>query len=191
LSFIFVKIDLLKALIKQYRPVIRFVLVFFGSYTLLAGLYGFYLNTSDLAPGKPDMITGLVARQTQAVIQSLGYQVEIAASQKRPALNVSLNGLHVVNVVEGCNAVSVIILFIAFVLAFWRGFWRTLLFVFAGATLIYALNIVRIALLAIAIYEYPEWTDFLHGVLFPLLIYGLVFVLWVLWTRQLLVQQKA
>jgi len=47
--------------------------------------------------------------------------------------------------------------------------------------LIYAMNIIRIALLTIAIYERPEHTELLHGTVFPAVIYGTVFLLWLGW----------
>ncbi|MGO3238755.1 MAG: hypothetical protein ACTIKA_10935 [Psychroflexus halocasei] len=42
---------------------------------------------------------------------------------------------------------------------------------------------MRIALLSIAIFEYPQYTDFLHTTLFPAFIYGVVFILWFVWVR--------
>lgn len=180
----------MKSLIRQYRPVLKFVLVFFGSYAVLAALYGIFLGVSNSGPARPDAITQLVARQTGAVMQSFGYSTDLIVSSTRPAINMIIEGRHLVNVVEGCNAVSVIILFTAFVLSFARGFWSTAVFVFAGATLIYSVNILRIALLTVAIYHYPDLNGFFHDILFPLIIYGLVFGLWVIWTRQLLIKKK-
>jgi len=43
------------------------------------------------------------------------------------------------------------------------------------------LNIFRIALLTTGLYKYPEYGTFLHDILFPLVIYGVVFLLWVFW----------
>jgi exosortase family protein XrtF len=90
----------------------------------------------------------------------------------------------VARVVEGCNAFSVIILFIAFVFAFKGTFKKTLLFIFIGSVLIYALNVIRIAVIAIALFHYPQHEHLLHGVVFPLLIYGIVFLLWVVWVNK-------
>jgi exosortase family protein XrtF len=46
------------------------------------------------------------------------------------------------------------------------------------------LNVIRIALIAIALYHYPEQEHLLHGVVFPLFIYGVVFLLWVIWVNK-------
>ena len=100
-----------------------------------------------------------------------------------PHMKLIINNRYTANIIEGCNAVSVILLFVAFVLAFAQQFKKTMLFLLAGITLIYSINLVRICILAIALYEYPEQGDFLHGVVFPGIIYGMVFLLWVLWVK--------
>ena len=38
-----------------------------------------------------------------------------------------------------------------------------------------------IALLSYALYYYPTYEELLHGTVFPLFIYGVVFLLWVFW----------
>ena len=101
-----------------------------------------------------------------------------------------VEGVWVGRIIEGCNAISIIILFAAFIISFAVSFKRTLVFLFAGATLIYAVNIVRIAILAIALYQYPQYQEILHTVVFPGIIYSLVFVLWVVWVRNLNLDKK-
>jgi exosortase family protein XrtF len=72
------------------------------------------------------------------------------------------------------------ILFAAFVIAFTGKLKKTLLFILIGITIIHILNILRIALLTMALYYYPASQHLLHGVIFPLIIYGVVVVLWVI-----------
>ena len=43
--------------------------------------------------------------------------------------------------------------------------------------MIYILNIFRIILLSILMYYYPNLEHFFHGIVFPLIIYGAVFIL--------------
>lgn len=58
------------------------------------------------------------------------------------------------------------------------------MFIFSGGVLIYVLNVLRVALITIGIFHYPEHTDLLHEILFPLFIYGVVFLLWIVWVKQ-------
>jgi exosortase family protein XrtF len=75
------------------------------------------------------------------------------------------------------------ILFVSFIVAFAQKFKKTLLYMLGGLALIYATNIIRIVLLSIALYQYPESSDFLHDIVFPGIIYGMVFLLWLFWVR--------
>jgi exosortase family protein XrtF len=119
------------------------------------------------------------------VLNVLGYQATIEPKDNLPVLKLNVEGVYLAQIIEGCNALSVIILFIAFVVAFAAGFKKTIMFLLAGSVLIYGINILRIVILSIALYEYPQYEEILHGVVFPAIIYGIVFLLWVLWVRQL------
>ena len=144
-----------------------------------------YLNTSFTGYYYPDFITNLVAKQSSELISSFGYDAEVLPHDTETSMKLYINQTYLARIVEGCNAISIIILFIAFIISFAENFKKTFLFLFAGGALIYAVNIVRIAILAIAIYKYPEYTDTLHGVVFPAIIYGMVFLLWMIWVRML------
>jgi exosortase family protein XrtF len=76
------------------------------------------------------------------------------------------------------------ILFVSFLLSFSGKLKVTVLFILSGTLFIYVLNVIRIALLAVLLFRYPEKVHLLHGVIFPLTIYGFVFVLWVFWVNK-------
>lgn len=170
-------------LISKYKSVLRFILTFLGSYFILVLVYNLYLTYGTSNTYYPDIITHTVAQQSESVINALGYDIKVEPSRVVPAMNLVMNNKVLAYVVEGCNAVSVMLLFISFMLAFFDGWKRTLLFIFGGVVLIYGMNIIRIALLTIGIYEYPEYTELLHGTIFPAVIYGTVFLLWLGWIR--------
>lgn len=170
-------------LIRKYKSVLRFILTFLGSYLLLVLVYNAYLKYGGSTRFYPDFITHLVARQSEYLINALGYTAIIEPSTVEPAMNLTINGTALARIVEGCNAVSIIILFVAFMISFFERWKRTLLYIFAGIVLIYAMNITRIALLAIGIYKYPDYSHFLHGTVFPAILYGTVLLLWLGWIR--------
>lgn len=170
-------------IIKNNKPVIKFLVTFFGTYILLALAYQLYLDYAPQQPYYPEVITHLVSLQTESLIHFFGYDTKMIPTPNDPSMRIGINGVYLVRVVEGCNAVSVIILFLSFVVAFKKDWKSTVLFIFSGSVLIYALNILRIALLTIGIYEIPEYREFMHGTLFPLFIYGLVFLMWIVWIR--------
>jgi exosortase family protein XrtF len=131
-----------------------------------------------------------VAKQSEILISSFGYNAQILPHQSELSMKLIVNEVYLARIVEGCNAVSIIILFIAFVLSFFGRLKLTLLYLLAGSVIIYAMNIIRIGILAVGIYEYPQHTEFLHSIIFPLIIYGTVFLLWVIWVRIYSQKQK-
>lgn len=157
--------------------------MFFGTYIVLSLVYQFYLDHASSQDYYPEPITHIVSLHTESLISIFGYETKMIPNVGDPSMLLGLNGKYLVRVVEGCNAVSVIILFLSFILAFKKDWKSTLLFILAGSVLIYAFNVLRIALLTIGIYEIPEHKELMHGTLFPLFIYGFVFLLWILWIR--------
>lgn len=149
---------------------------------MLTFLYQRYLDGFE--EDKIDSITRIVSKNTEQVLQMFNDESSIEESPTHPYMKLFYNQKYVARIVEGCNAISVIILFISFVVAFSGKLQATLLFIFGGSLLIYVLNILRIAALSALIFYFPKQEPFLHGVLFPLYIYGVVFILWLLWVRK-------
>lgn len=170
-------------LVQRYAAVIRFIFTFLGTYLLLAFLYNLYLQNFSSEAYYPDFLTHLVALQSEAVVSAFGYDASVEPGFPEFTMHLMVNGKFVARIIEGCNAVSIIILFVSFMLAFSGRLRPTLLYIVAGAAIIYVTNIARIALMAIGIYEYPMQAYFLHSVAFPLVIYGAVFLLWLLWIK--------
>jgi len=175
----------MKKLFSKYKSVVIFLLLFLGSYLVLSLVYGFYLQLSKGGEYAPDFITNLVAKQSSAVIEGFGYTAQVIPHPNQPSMKLFVEGKFLARIVEGCNALSIIILFVSFIIAFAQRFKKTMLYIFAGMAIIYAVNILRIAILAIALYRYPEYQHTLHGVIFPGIIYGMVFLLWLIWVRLL------
>ncbi|MBZ9730734.1 exosortase family protein XrtF [Salegentibacter sp. JZCK2] len=173
---------MLKLFVK-YKSVLRFIFMFLGSYLVFTLIYNLYLEFFRSPVYFPDYFTHLVAKQSEALITSFGYNAQILPHQSELSMKLIVNEVYLARIIEGCNAISIIILFAAFVLSFFGRLKLTLLYFLAGTVIIYAMNIIRIAILAVGIYEYPYYTDFLHSIIFPLIIYGTVFILWVIWVR--------
>ena len=170
-------------IVGKYKSVILFILTFLGVYVVLSLLYGFYLSRSASSSYYPDYITHQVAVQSAWLVEFFGYTTQLAPHPEEASMVLGVENVYVARVVEGCNAMSVIILFVAFVMAFFQGWGRTILFTLGGVVLIYVVNILRIALLSIGLYRFPEAQNLLHDIVFPAIIYGQVVLLWLLWVR--------
>lgn len=165
-----------------YRPFLVFLAKFFLTYLILSLVYQFFL--SGFEGDTVDSITQLVAENTMQLLTFFGADFYIQTIPQTTNILFYYNQQAVARMIEGCNAISVIILFISFVVSFSGKLKPTLLFVFGGSIFIYILNIIRIALLCLALYWFPEHQSLLHEIIFPLFIYGVVFILWIIWVNK-------
>lgn len=174
----------MKDLIIKYKSVIKFILTFLLVYGVLTFAYKLYLDYSDGSVYYPDYFTNLVAKQSDELLHAFGYDSQIAKHPDEPSMKLIINGKYLARVVEGCNSISVIILFVAFIIAFAGKFKTTFFYILVGSVLIYIVNLLRIVILSIGLYHYPWRREELHTVIFPLIIYGMVFLLWMFWVNR-------
>lgn len=146
-------------------------------------IYQTYLNQFDVKNAEIDGFTNSVAKQTELVLSLFDDQSYTMPHLTEPSVKLYYKNKYISRIIEGCNGLSVMILFVAFVIAFSGKFKNTIVFILLGLVVIHVLNVLRIALLSVALYSFPEYEHFLHGVLFPLVIYGVVFLLWVIWVN--------
>ena len=171
---------------EKQRRIILFLIKFFATYFMLFALYSTYLRYSQ----KKDMVfvcspaTTLVAKHTVGVLNVLGYNATHQQNDSEMSVKLILNGRYTAKIIEGCNSISVIILFLSFILAFSGSLKITLIYSILGSALIYCVNLIRIAFLSMMLYKFPDLQELLHGLVFPAMIYGVTFLLWVLWVQK-------
>ncbi len=152
-------------------------------YGAITFAYKFYLDYAN-ADGDPDYLTHLVAQQTDVLLGNLGYDSVIEKHPDEPSMKLIINNKYVARVVEGCNSVSVIILFASFIIAFAGKLKTTFFYILAGSVFLYVVNLFRIVILSMGLYHYPWRSEELHTIVFPLIIYGMVFLLWMFWVNR-------
>jgi len=167
-----------------YRPFLTFLIVFLGTYSLLSILYSFYLGSFDHLENQTDAFTIWVSSQSEWLLKFMGYDAFMVYDAGESWARLYLEGTYTARIVEGCNALSVMILFVSFIFAFKGTFKTTFWYVLSGLFIIHILNIVRIALFSLALKFYPFYRTALHDIVFPLVIYGIVFILWVVWVQK-------
>ncbi|RPD99694.1 exosortase family protein XrtF [Aureibaculum marinum] len=171
---------------KKRKTIIRFLIKFFVTYFLLVGIYSVYLKQTqqkgDVFSCAP--ITKTVAEHSKWFGELLGYDVALEQHDSELSIKLIVDNIYVARVVEGCNAISVIILFLTFIIAFSGSIKATIIYGIIGTTFIYIVNVARVFILSILMYKYPEYQSILHDLLFPAIIYGAVFLLWIIWVRR-------
>lgn len=94
---------------------------------------------------------------------------------------------NLIKINDECNGFEMFILFMGFLFCFPASTKRRLLFLVVGSIFIYLVNLVRCVGLAV-IYKYHgagEWFQFSHHYLFSFLTYATIFLIWVLFARNL------
>jgi exosortase family protein XrtF len=172
--------------LKGNKLIVIFLIKFFGTYLLLFLSYLFYLQqtqqTGTVYTCEP--ITKSVAAQTNFLLNSIGYNARIEQHTTEFSMKLFIDNIYISRIIEGCNAVSIIILFCSFIVAFSNKFWPTLLFILAGSFIIYLVNIFRLVYINIALFRYPQYEMYLHDLIFPSIIYGITFLLWFIWIQK-------
>lgn len=175
----------LKAL-KNKRIIINFLLRFFIAYFVLLGLYSLYLHstqkTGDVFACDP--ITKEVAEHTMVLANVFGMNTYTVQHESEPSMKFYVGDDYNSRIVEGCNSISIIILFLTFIIAFSGPIKTTVIYGILGSVIIYIVNILRLILLAKLDYVFPEYEEQLHDLVFPGIIYGTTFILWVIWVKK-------
>jgi exosortase family protein XrtF len=178
----------LKKYFTLYKPFLLFLGKFFLTYISLTLVYQTYLGSFD--KGEIDSITRLVAQNTKQLLSVFNVDFKLELAESSMFIKLIYNQKYVARMIEGCNAISVIILFASFIVSFSGKLITTSLYVFIGALAVYLLNVMRVAVLCVLLYFFPEQETILHRVFFPLFIYGFVFLLWVLWINKFFLNAK-
>ncbi|QNM84740.1 exosortase family protein XrtF [Polaribacter pectinis] len=171
---------------KKHKNIVIFLIKFFVVYFALVTIYNSYLQTSQQKIGgfKASSITTIVAEQTETLLEFFGYHADALQHEEELSVKLLIDNLFVAKVIEGCNSISIIILFISFIVAFSGSIKATIIFSVLGSIFIYIINVFRIAFLTVMIFKYPKQQEFLHNLVFPAIIYGTIFLLWVLWVNK-------
>ena len=125
---------------KDFKEILWVLLRFLGIWLLLFILYQWYLNQFS---GNIDGFTKIISDQSAFLLNFTGYETVTKDFPSHGTVQFYINGKVATRMVEGCNAVSVMIMFLAFVFAFYKGV-KTFYFAFAGIILLYILNLFRI-----------------------------------------------
>jgi len=167
--------------LKLYQPVLIFLLKFAGFYFLLSFIYNRYLSFYQQ---QTDPLTYFTGKSVEFLFHFSSLNVSTEPLLGEEGLKLLVNDVYLARIIEGCNAVSVIIMFVAFLMAFGYSYKNSFYFAPVGTLLIYFFNIIRIGFLAYILYEFPEYQDIAHRVVFPGLIYGFVVFLWIIFIKK-------
>ena len=97
---------------------------------------------------------------------------------------IGVDGAHPVWIGRPCNGISVMAIFAIFILVFPGKLKHKLWFLPAGIIVIQIVNILRVCALAAISYYKPSYLYFNHTYTFTIIVYGLIFILWMVWVNR-------
>jgi exosortase family protein XrtF len=184
-------------MLKEFKPTLFFLLRFFLTYAVCSVSYGLYIKKFDQKnPPVIDPITNAVVKQLGTLAGWIGYNVDVEKNAHLKYEDIAdeqtfntlyLNDIQAIAVEEGCNGLSVIILFASFIIAFGGSLKRVLIFIPIGIVFIHISNLFRLILLAVLNVDFDgRYFHFFHKYGFTAIIYLSVFILWYIWVQYLI-----
>lgn len=146
----------------------------------------YYVEEADKAvASKP--LSELVVKHSTALLSLVDSNYHLSVEQRGKYLmhTVCYNTKCLVGVGRGCNALELFVLFAGFIIAFPGSLKHKLWFIPLGVVLIHFLNVVRVAALAMIQFKAPQYLDFNHRYTFTFIVYGVIFLLWVIWVKKI------
>ncbi len=127
----------------------------------------------------------LCTQITAAAVWCLQLANFQAAISPYAANLITMNGQPAVVVGPPCNGLVLYALFAGFVVAFPGPWQRKLWYIPVGIVVIWGLNVLRVAALAVNQYYAHASVDFNHHYTFTFVVYAFIFGLWMLWAQRL------
>jgi exosortase family protein XrtF len=168
-------------MLKEYKDALIFLLKYLLVYVSLNSLYALYI---DHYKPDADPITLGVTRQVTFLLSLTDSEITHEVVDTSVNVPILKGKRTVIEVYEGCNSINVIIVFVAFLIAFKGPLKATLKYLVIGVALIYVVNLLRvIALYWVALYI-PDTLYFFHKFFFTGIIYLVVFAFWYFWINR-------
>lgn len=166
------------------KQLIKFLIIAVGLYALWFGLYEFWL--------KPDghldqIITENISVVMCKMLQLTGYDVHFTLTRKLGETNIYLlqDPFPFLRIGASCNGLELLVLFAIFIIAYPGNNKQKPIFIFLGILGIHVLNILRNYWLALfAANKKFELFDLFHRYIFIFMVYGAIFLLWMLWVNK-------
>jgi exosortase family protein XrtF len=165
---------------KEFKPALRFLGLFLLIYFIGNILYGFFIESFR---NTADPVTLWVSHQVGQILNFAGKEVNVTLNPVAPTVFMTHAGEVVISIYEGCNGVNVMIVFIAFMVAFGGNVKRIMWFLPAGLLIIHVANLFRVALLYIVAQNNTRYFYYIHKYVFTAFIYVIVFALWYVWIQ--------
>ncbi|WP_136482441.1 archaeosortase/exosortase family protein [Cognatitamlana onchidii] len=95
------------------------------------------------------------------------------------------NNKRVLYIANACNGLSLLVLYIGFIVCMPSSFWRKLKYIVLGLLVLDSINIMRCVGLILLQEYYETYFDFAHHYLFKATVYASTFFIWMIYSRKI------
>ena len=189
------QLEKLKSALADFPPQIKTFLI--RSFILFVVWKGLYLLLWSEKRTLDDPLTQMVAKHSVWVLNQItpGSQFTakpmIAMKNDEGEIHVSRvsridrNGKPIMNIADECNGLELFVLYFGFLLAMPTTIKRKLWFGFGGILIIHAVNIFRCVGLGLLLMNWDTYFDIAHHYIFKIMVYSTIFILWVIFSKNL------
>ena len=136
-----------------------------------------------------ERLISLIITNSAFILKLLGFSVYQSMEDRNLQL-IGIDGSHPIWIGSPCNALTLFMFFMLFVIAFPGRVKRKLWFIPLGIVIIHFTNVLRVISLIIINYYAPQYIEFNHTYTFTVLVYGIIFLLWMWWVNSSLKEFK-
>ena len=169
----------MKANLKK-NAFLKFLIYSGLTYLILYLIHQFLVKRYTLYDQK---FIGSIIISTKSILNLFNYKTFISI-QPNDYQVIGIDGSNGVWVGSNCNAISLFILFVVFIIWYPGVQKPKLWFIPFGIISIHVLNIIRIIALTLIAYYSPRSLNFNHTYTFTFLVYAYIFMLWIWWVNK-------
>jgi exosortase family protein XrtF len=189
------QLNKLKSTIAEFPPQIKtFLIRSLILFVVWKGLYLFFWSEKRTLD---DPLTQLVAKHSVWVLNGLttgnqftakpmiamkNFEGEIQVSR---VSRIDKLGKPIMNIADECNGLELFVLYFGFLLAMPASLKRKLWFGFGGILIIHAVNVFRCVGLGLLLMNWDTYFDIAHHYIFKIMVYSTIFILWVIFSKNL------
>jgi len=158
------------------NPTIRFLIIVFGLYTLWYILYKTVIQPANFV----DMfVINTTIDISKWILELFGYAVFTGVERV-----IGVDGTGGLWIGDNCNGMTLFALFTWFIVAYKGAIKYKIPYILFGIITIELMNVLRVVGLAILDTHSRAWTEFNHTYTFTMIIYGYIFLLWMVWVNR-------
>lgn len=168
-------------MLKSKKKSLRFIIVGVFLYLLWLVLYQFYIKTHTTYDFWLNYNIVSISNDILHMMNIPSY-IDVESEHVMLLMDSAYKNAGVW-VGDNCNGFKLFSIFSIFIIAFPGSWVSKLWYIPLGLVVIHLANVVRIIALFIISDHHPEWLDFNHLYTFTAFVYGVIFLLWIIWVR--------